>query len=275
MIETNTEPPEKPPTVMELRFLDEYVANGENGAAAYQLLHPSANSLTARTNASKTLARTNINQHLKTAREAFRVANRPAYHRVLAEWGKIAYSDIGQILDFSKTPPTLRKNIPPSVRQAIQRIVITPIPAPPPKKGKRKGTPQFKIDVTMYDKRGALDKASQHLGIYEPMPPMERLLSGLPEDVANGIREYLRDCLLQRGLDPSVLPARSDTVSVGGDAGESDPDADRHVSGAGDDARPVASKIPPELYEEADGPRVSSGGEDFGGGGEDIEPLFE
>ncbi len=271
MIETNTEPTEKPLTAMELRFLDEYVANGENGAAAYQLLHPMANSLTARTNASKILARTNINQHLQSAREAFRQANRPAYHRVLAEWGKIAYSDIGQILDFSKTPPTLRKNIPPSVRQAIQRITITPIPAPEPKKGKRKAKPKFKIDVTMYDKRGALDKASQHLGIYEPMPPMERLLSNLPEQLADFIREYLRAYLVSQGRDPSLVPTRvvEDTDEAG------DPHSAEEVSVGGNDSRPVASKIPPELYEMSDEPRAWPGGEEFGGSGEDVAPLFE
>ncbi len=142
------------------------------------------NTLTARTQASKILSRPNITQHLEAVREA----NRPRYDRGLAEWGKIAHSDLGQMLDISNSPPTLRKNIPPSVRQAIQRTVITPIPARDPKKGKPKG----KIDVTIYDKRGALDKMSQHLGIYEPMPPMERLFSGLPERVANGISRALK-----------------------------------------------------------------------------------
>ena len=180
MIETNTELFEKPATAMELRFLDEYVANGEIGAAAYQLLHPAAKSLTAKTQASKILAKPNLAQPLQDAREAFREANRPRYDRVLAEWGKIAYSDIGQILDFTKSPPTLRKNIPASARQAIQSITITPIEAPPPKKGKRKGQSKYKIDVKLKSSIAALDKISQHLGIYEPMPPMERLLSNLP-----------------------------------------------------------------------------------------------
>ena len=42
MIETTAEPREKPLTAMVLRVPDEYVADGENGAAAYQMLHPRA-----------------------------------------------------------------------------------------------------------------------------------------------------------------------------------------------------------------------------------------
>jgi hypothetical protein len=272
--ETNTEPPAKPPTAMELRFLDEYVANGENGGAAYQILHPNATAFTARVEASKTLRKPNIEPHLQAAREAFREANRPAYHRVLQEWAKIAYSDLGQILDFSKNPPTLRKHIPAGARQAIQSMTITPIEAPPPKKGKRRGKQKFKIDVKMKSSVVALDKISQHLGVYEPMPPLERLLSGLPEQLADFIREYLREQLLAQGRDPALIPARVVTVANAyGSPG--DPDAGGDVPGVGADPRPVASKIPRELYDAPDGPRVSSGGEDFGGGGEDVTPLFE
>lgn len=266
---TKTEHHEKPPTAMEIRFLDEYVANGENAAAAYQLLHPRANSLTARTNASKILARTNISQHLQAAREAFREANRPRYNRVLEEWGKIAHADLGQILDFSKDPPTLRKYIPPSARQAIQSITITPIPAQPPKKGKRKGKPLAKIEVKMIDKCGALDKISRHLGVYDPMPPIERILSGLPEFMAEGIRVEIRKHLAARGKTGGH-PRVGNVV----DHGE-DPGAGRDVRGPQQDPGPVASKIPRELFDTVDGARLSSGGHFDEVLSDDIEPLFK
>jgi phage terminase small subunit len=272
--ETNTEKPSKPPTAMELRFLKEYVANGENGTQAWMRLHPKASYFSAANSASAILKKPEIQKHLEAAREAFREAYRPKFNKVLTEWGKIAYADIGDVIDFTQKPPCLRSDITPAARQAIQSITITPITAPVRKKGKRRGRPTAKIEVKMIDKRGALDKISHHLGIYEPMPPLERLLSGLPEPVANGIREYLRGCLLQRGLDPAIVPARSDAVSLG-DELPRDPDGARDVPGSGVDPRPVASKIPRELFEEADGARVSSGGQDSGGGDEDIGPLFE
>lgn len=273
--ETSAAPPKaKPPTRDELRFLDEYVACGENGTDAWRLTHPKCNAVSARTLAARLLAKVGIAEHLDAARQAYRARNRPRYMRILEEWTKIAHADIGTIIDFTKNPPQLRpgRDIPPSARQAIQSITITPIPAPPPKKGKRRGKPLVKIEVKMIDKRGALDKISLHLGVYEPMSSLEKILSGLPEHMADGIRaEVQRHAALRAAGGQAGVPPRVGTVVEP----DQDPQRGRDVRGPQQDPGAVASKIPRELFDSVDGARLSSGAEIDVGSGEGPEPLFD
>lgn len=255
----------------ELQFIDEYLANGGNGTQAYRQVYPRAGYNTARNGAKDILAKPYIQEALKTARIDFNRAHRVKHQRILNELLKIATSDIGQVFEFTKEGPVFRPGhqIPPSARQAIASIEVVPIVTIAAKtKGKRPANSikQFKVKVRFHDKIQALDRLSRHLGLYDELPPLERVLNELPTKIADEIRQAVRE---QVEAATSTAPVnRRDKPDAGDPVGRGD------VPGFEDGSRPVASKLPPELYEASNGARVSSGGEEFCGGDEDPEPLF-
>ena len=248
-------------TCKEQRFLEEYVACGRNGTLAYRRLYPKANYNTARTGARAILTKPYIRDHLLATHGALRRQLFSNVQRVLDEWGKIAYADLGDVIDFSKNPPELRpgKDMPPAARQAIASIEITPIPQKSKGKKGAKQKPLTRIRVRMIDKRGALDKISQHLGFYDEMPALERILSGLPMGLARQIRE---------GFQREIEAAKR---------GNQNPESDRVVDGAKDemDSIPVVSKMPLSLRESSELPHVSSTGTVDGLSNSGISSLFD
>lgn len=110
--------------------------------------------------------------------------------KALREQARLAFSDIGDILDFSGQNPTLRpaRDIPPKARRAIASVKVKRYP-------ERVGTgedgkPAFEtvevIEFKLWSKTAALDSAMRHLGLYndklqltgkdgEPLIPLEAL----------------------------------------------------------------------------------------------------
>lgn len=269
---TNHEP--KRLTAKELQFVEEYVANGRNGTQAYKQVYPNAAYTTCRNEAAVLLAKPCIAAELKAANRAFTKQHRAQFGRTLAELAKLAHSDLGQVLEHTPAGPRLRpwNRIPAAARQAIASLEITPV-FPPASKSTGRGKKSkpakhlMKIKVRMHDKGRALDKIAHHLGLYDAMPALERILSGLPAELADQIREELR-----RQVEAAQQSVPGPRLGLAVDA---DPDADGDLHGDGTDPGPVASKIPAGLVEPPNGLGLSSSGEIDGGSGENLAPLFD
>ena len=74
------------------RFIQEYVANGFNGARAYRMVYRNATPETARANASRMLATASAKELLEHERKRFRREITPTYKKLLNEFAKLAFS---------------------------------------------------------------------------------------------------------------------------------------------------------------------------------------
>jgi phage terminase small subunit len=102
--------------------------------------------------------------------------------RVLAELAALAFSDLGQVLDFAGNELQLRRpgDIPESARRAL---------------------PVDLIEFKLWDKRAALVDLGKHLGLWKERDPLEVLLAGLDAGIADAIRRALGTRLSRRGRE--------------------------------------------------------------------------
>ena len=267
------------------RFVHEYVANGGNGPRAYRIVYPTCSPLAANSNASRLLKNAEIRAYMAGAKKKLLERITPTYQKVFREYAKLAFSDIGECLDFD-TPggPYLLpgKYLSPEARACIAGVdvISTTRPAPSSKaksKGKARGKAPAKNEtitttrtrVRLHDKKGALKDLAQHIGMFQQLPPAEVFFNALPPKLANFIRSEVAKLAAATG-DPEVL----DQPRLGGQ-GETDTLPAGDVPGFGQYPGSVAGALPGQHPRPADGARVSSGGQEFRDGGEDPPPLFD
>jgi hypothetical protein len=86
--------------------------------------------------------------------------------RVLEEIARLAFSDIGQVLDFSGTHPRLRPacDIPEDARRALTSVKVKRYA-----EGRGEGAGEVEVtEIKLWDKLAALEKAGRHLGLFAP-----------------------------------------------------------------------------------------------------------
>lgn len=86
--------------------------------------------------------------------------------QVLQEYARIAFSDIGDVLDFSGATPRLRPacDIPANVRRALAAMKVRRVI-------EGKGPDALEVEITefkFWDKRAALADLMRHLGLFLP-----------------------------------------------------------------------------------------------------------
>ncbi len=262
------------------RFVEEYAANGGNGTRAYRLIYPKATLQSAMALSSKLLRDVTVQECLREARKKFLKRVSPTYKRLLHEYGKLAFSDIREVLDFeSPGGPYLipGKQLSPEAAACIQSVEVITTTQPAPKgksnaKGKAKGQSAPKVGaitttrtrVRLHSKPDALHKIGLHIGMFEKLTPLEVFINALPPSLGRQVRASIA----------AAGNGTTDPASIGR-VGEPDPVA------VGDDAvvskypGSVAGELPGQLPQPADGSRVSTGGQEFRDGCEDPPPLFD
>ncbi|OED34279.1 hypothetical protein AB832_07940 [Flavobacteriaceae bacterium (ex Bugula neritina AB1)] len=78
------------------RFCEEYAIDF-NGARAYKAAYPNCKDTTARSNASKLLANTNISSYIKTLQSDLALASGVSALRLVNELKKVAFTNIGDL----------------------------------------------------------------------------------------------------------------------------------------------------------------------------------
>ncbi len=250
-------------SLLEQAFVAEFIIS-ENATASYckafkQVRGRSCTYLTARTEGSRLLTSPHIQAEFKAARNDLRKRGRVRADKVVRELGKIAFSDIDNILDLEDSNnPRLkpRKEIPAAARHAIKELSCN-------KRG---------VKIKMFDKLAALDKLARIQGLYQELPPLEQILALLPTKLRDEVRGAIAAGVL------------ADTTQLGnglerGEAGESTPlgtlGPEGYLQGRGDDGRSLATGVFTAPSQETIDALLPTGGDEHGVGGEDVDALFK
>jgi phage terminase small subunit len=148
-------------TPRQQRFVDEYLVDLNGTQAAIRAGYAAGS---ADVTAARQLAKPAVQAAIQTeqAVRAARVGVRADH--VIRELALLAYSDIGQILDFSGETPRLRpaSEIPESARRTISSVKVR-------RYLEGRGEEAREVEVTefkLWDKLSALEKLGKHLGMF-------------------------------------------------------------------------------------------------------------
>ena len=184
-------------TEAQRRFVEEYVADC-NGTRAYRVAYPSASYAAARTNAGRLLALPAVAREVRAGRAAQRRRTRVTADRVLRELAAVAFSDIGDLFDFSGRPIPVHF-LEPETRRAISALAVTRVTD-------ASGIVSEKFHVRFRDKLRALELLARHLGLDRPLPPLETVLQLFPP----ALREQVVAALAAANGPPSREPSERD-----------------------------------------------------------------
>jgi phage terminase small subunit len=129
-------------------FVTEYFAAQRNATVAYHRAY-GCSLASARSGGSECLTKPNIKRAIEIEEKRLQGMRQEKLQIVLEELLKIAFSDIGDVIDLKSG--RLRKHIHPNARQAIRSIEVITIAS---KKGKPSET---RVKVRMHDKLRAID----------------------------------------------------------------------------------------------------------------------
>lgn len=154
----------RPLTPKQERFVQEYLVD-LNATQAAERAGYSAR--TARQTGAENLTKPDIAAAVQSAMRERSARTQITADEVLAEIAALAFSDLGQILDFTGDDPRLRpaEDIPEAARRAVASIKVRRVVEAGAGEGKRE------VEVTefkLWDKLAALEKAARHLGLFAP-----------------------------------------------------------------------------------------------------------
>lgn len=257
----------------EERFVDEYLID-RNGTAAYIRAKPGTRRATACEMASRLLRKSNVKRAIELGQTAIRGRTRVTADRVVRQYARIAFADIGMAFDLTKSTPVLLapRDIPFDTRQAITAIKLKR------RVIKHDGEEDYEVEEWEYkfaDKVSALDKLSKHLGLYQELPPLDQILMLLPEPVRETVRAALAQAVFTGSNSGGDQPDQSELPALEPNAGRDSAGPDVPNEGGGAQAGPVANATDHEPVTTDRGPLHSPGGEKPGGGGSGVGPLFD
>jgi phage terminase small subunit len=220
----NDTQPDRPLSTKQRRFVDEYLLDMNANAAAIRAGYSERTAyahgpfLTKRPNVAAAIA-----QVLAARRERLAVTA----ERVIHELARIAFADIGRIMDWSEGAATVR---PPGELSEDDRAAIAEVAVV-------KGEKSLAARVTLHDKERALEALCRHLGLYaRPGQWQAQTAPGMisPERGAE-LREMLRVKIEKRVEErvEEVLAARAEAERR---AAEPEGEESRDHSGATEDA---------------------------------------
>lgn len=163
-------------TARERRFAAEYVKDFAGTAAAIRAGYAPGG---ARTRATALLRHPRVAAAIAASVEAQRAPVRAEADRVLAEYARIAFADIGRIAQWSAKRLRLKpqRRVTPADTAAIEAVGASP--------GAR-------LRLRLHDKVYALDALAQHLGLLDPrMPGRPAWRSGAERRTSAALRQRL------------------------------------------------------------------------------------
>lgn len=160
-----------PLTAKQQRFVEEYLVD-LNATAAYKRAGYKAKTDTvARVEGARLLAKPSIAEAIQTARSRLSRQLEIKAAAVLEEYARIAFSDLGQIFDFTSTKPRLRPvcDIPEDARRALSSVKVR-------RYLERRGDDAREVEVIefkLWDKLGGLSKLAEHLDLFQQKKPWQ------------------------------------------------------------------------------------------------------
>jgi phage terminase small subunit len=146
----------------ERRFVEEYCANGFRATDAARAVGYQGKNV--KISAYKLLQKPNIaaavDAHLKDLADRAQLRS----EAILLELAKVAFSDIGEVLDFSGDVPRLKpaKDIPSEARQSIESIKVKRFV-----EGRGEDSDQVEVtEFKLHDKLGALEKLGRYRKLF-------------------------------------------------------------------------------------------------------------
>lgn len=249
----------------EERFVEEYLID-RHGTNAYIRANPGTRRTTACEMASRLLSKSNIQRAIELGRKAISQRTNVSADRVVKQYARIAFADIGQAFDLSKSVPVLLapRDIPFDTRQAITAIKLKR------RVLKNEGSEDYEIEEWEYkfaDKLSALDKLSKHLGLYKELPPLDAVLMLLPESLRESVRSAIAQAISQGSSPGSDRPDQQELPAAKPDSRQTPSGPNPPVPGDGVAGGPVAGGVPQEHGTPGIAPLFSAGGQEHGDSG--------
>jgi len=176
----------QPLTDEERRFVEEYLID-RNGVRSWRAVHGAEQTYAAAAvSASQLLKKPKIKAEIAAAECAISRRCRVSAERVVRELAAVAFSDIGDHVDYTNEGlPRLKpgKSVTATARKSLKKIKIKT------RRLKSHGNDDSVVEeveeaeVELYDKLSALDKLSKQLGLFKDEAPIEALLRQLPAEL--------------------------------------------------------------------------------------------
>lgn len=192
-------------TDREKLFVERYIYD-PNGVQAYRYVFPDATYNTAAVTASEWLKKPKIAREVRAARNAAAKRLRISADKVLRELARIAFSDVGDLVDDSGNLTPLYR-LPIDTRRAVSGVKVRR------QVRRREGEDDVtdsEIEYKLWSKTDALQKLCTHLGLAQEITPLDVLLATLPADVAANVRTLLAGPVLDAGAGEGAPDGDSD-----------------------------------------------------------------
>jgi len=175
----NDTKPDRPLSLKQRRFIEEYLIDMNATAAA---IRAGYSERAAHSHGSYLARRPNIAAAIERVLAARRMDLRVTAERVIRELARIAFADIGRIIDWSDEDMTVR---PPGTLTEDERAAIAEVAVV-------KRSDGVAARVTLHDKERALEALCRHLGLFGPRAAHKAGLIESPSVAAERIREMIR-----------------------------------------------------------------------------------
>jgi phage terminase small subunit len=188
---TKKPPEQKPLTENELRFVEEFIADGSRNATqaffrAYGRIDARGrlrSYAASRKQASVLLTKPHIAAELQAVRSALGRRTRVSAERTIRELAAVAFADVGDAFDRDPAggPDTPRRlhEIPPATRRAIQKVKVKRRTYTARDGGEGRTVVEVEVEYTLASKNDALDKLCRHLGITKDGAGLEALAAAV------------------------------------------------------------------------------------------------
>jgi phage terminase small subunit len=146
-------------------FIEEYLQNGFNATKAYMSVYPNAAYDSARTNAAKLLANTNIRTEIDLRCNELLKDKAELTIKTIEELKRLAFADIKEFLDYDNDNLTFKPSNEIDTRP-IESVEITRLKAETDKiTGLNTMTEKMKLKL--YNKKDALETLCKYLGLFK------------------------------------------------------------------------------------------------------------
>ncbi len=170
------------------QFIEAFLANGGNATQAG--ITAGFSPKTAGSQGGRLLKDVRVQEEIKARRKSLVETMELSTERTLREVARIAYFDPRKLVDSTGRPLPITELDDDTAAAIAGLEVVDKYDEPPP--GSKERTLSTVIKYKLADKRGALEMAMRHLGLYERDNKQQSLLSGIDRETLLAIREKLR-----------------------------------------------------------------------------------
>lgn len=214
-------PPKPPPTPAEFdlhalsfheqRFVEEYLRHGRAGRA-YRTVNPHVTRESAWVLGSRMLGKAQVRAEIKAELRERRKHSQAEAMKVIRAAVELLQCDLADCVDENDDPLPLHK-IPVETRKWIQSVRRDDSTETTRSKGKIRTTRRTRHHLRLVNKGLAFAFLIKHLGLEQTLPPIELLLSTMPRDMAELLRQALAGTLKVDDMEKGNLPFPPSTVA--------------------------------------------------------------